>query len=645
MVPITSVFVRKNNPRTSSKALTMKNLTSGLELQTESQPLHAKLDDRITPRNQNLMIDRPSPIIGHSLCSVYMSPTPKTPGSKPKTQINGICSAQKVDSSPLRERRMTRSSIPRRSPSSFPRSKLVVSGSSPHSRNSIVSRGSGENPKQCAIAERKQPSEWKKVGEIIGELYRMKSQEIFSLHEDHHKEEADQLGQKCMTKEKPAKSPGFNKHATGPAISRKQSKISSLKPLFNEYSHDTSRSQRHLVKSMDAVETGTLRSTNDPDNLSAGLGLMKSFSPMHTDLSVILERGEKSSSTSMTENTGLLHRDDEAHELLQSASQTISLSRNDILLQRSIHTLSENRETTQNEIHHIAPLTLSLFPQKLSLPSTEIEEQGQELIRPVISPTQDLPINILKAWNDQDRLLTPSLPEDTKLLVPKKRKVGTEAIRETRMKTPHVSTLLQPVSRVKPLQYPKIKPSLISENTNDTLPIPSSQQRLRMKSTTILDRMKLFERKDPDVCVKPDEAMSKGCFKVRTSRVPSLRQVEPKGIEATNPNLPIRRVLSANTINAIVAGFHALETGGKDNAEEGQATLEASKNALENIEPVVSQQAALDGTSTQISRSDIVIKKVECEMVSPKPVRLAEMTRMMMLCRGKADKSSHYRKH
>lgn len=104
-----------------------------------------------------------------------------------------------------------------------------------------------------------------------------------------------------------------------------------------------------------------------------------------------------------------------------------------------------------------------------------------------------------------------------------------------------------------------------------------------------------------------------------------------------------------NTIDAIVTGFQEMEeaaTGKKKGEGRGgrNAAKMGTKDALKNMEPVERKDAGLDGANESILR-DMVVREVECEMISPKPVRLAEMNRMTMLCRGKVDKSMRYKKH
>ena len=637
-VPVTPGSVKKKDSRSSSKDFTSEKLNSRPPLQRNSQLSQTKLETHPHSKKHTSVSDRPPPAPFYSTSSVSKSLNFQTPGPTPKTPITGPGSDQRSDFSPLRERRLTRLSIPRKSPGSLPRPT-----------EKVTSEGRGKGHISRPSIERRQPPQgWKQVGEKISELYREKSQNRNSMHSRHHTLGPSRVSLPDLTQEKSICPPKCNTQVDGPAMSRKPSRISGLAKVFDDGIPDTKLSSSSLSTPLESFEVRPLKNKGIEDP-SESLAFGTHLTTKEMDLSVILERIEPSSSTSMIENTQPLPLDAEAQESVQDENWNLSLPIQDSLPQISSPPTVEDHRLFRGENGLISPLMPYVPVQLLIPPSIEIQTTVREEVYPFTPLTPAIDTIIMKDPNDPDRTLTPPLPEDARLWVPRKRKATAEAATTLQVDIPQVATLLSPVDEVKPLRLPRERPSQIPRATklaNDDRSIPSSPQRPRVKSKAIQDRIKLFERKVSEVVEKPAGSLLKGSLKSRINVVPNLRLKKiSKNTEKLNTDLSIRRVLSADTINAIVAGFQAMEattTGEKGITGKAKALLETPNDTPETIER---KQRELDGASERKSQLDMVIKEAECEMVSPKPVRLSEKNRMMKLCRGKVDKTSRNKKH
>jgi len=648
-IPIAPSSVKVDNPRSSSKALAARKGNSGSSWKIDNQPPSTRPDAQPRFNKQNAVSYRPLQTPSRAPFTASTSLVFKTPGSTEKSQTTGQGSAQKSDFSPLRERRLTRSSIPRKSPGSLPQSAQI--GSSLLLRSTEGGGRSRSHLPQPSIERKQPPLEWKQVGEKVSELYRAKSHEITSLYPNQQ----IQRLRKVSPMKNSIDSAVRNMQVDGPGISRKLSKIASLRALFDAKTPkemavlDQPSEPFELV---DATLLGIRKYVEE--DLSHCLPLRHPLGPIETELSVILERREQSSSMSMIKDTQALQQENDVQEATKYETGTLSLPVQEYL-QQNLHNLPfsriDDRKSPREENRPISLLTPSLSAQKLLLPSIEIHNPAREIF-PNKSVTPDLPVIPIEKAIDPDRTLTPLLPEGARLWVPKKRKTKASNSGKQVSAPPYVPTILSPLTEIKPLRILRERQSLIPQATKlaaHDLSRSSSPQRRQIKSKAIQERLKIFERRVPETLVKSDPSLRKGDLKNSTSPGQNLRlKRKSKGVEKPNPDISIRRVLSVDTINAIIVSFRAMEAATisvERGTETTKAKLEPPKDAIEKIEPVQWREPELAGASGSKSRLDMVIKEVDCEMVSPKPVRLTEMNRIMVLCGGKADKNSRYQKH
>lgn len=190
-----------------------------------------------------------------------------------------------------------------------------------------------------------------------------------------------------------------------------------------------------------------------------------------------------------------------------------------------------------------------------------------------------------------------------------------------------------------PLQSPRT--SVVISPKFEKKPEPPSSQRARNK--TLGDRIKLFEEgvrpKEKDARLKKRSFSGKGGNPIIASRK-SFFEI-PGWKNASKSRIPEKVELNAKDIEAIVEEVNDGAVGGKPGKRKNLAgkwnafshesnSTHTSKNSKENDET----KALLTRTSEELER--MVVKEAECGLKEPKPMRLVEMKRMMLLCREKA---------
>ncbi|CAG8982849.1 hypothetical protein HYALB_00006659 [Hymenoscyphus albidus] len=183
--------------------------------------------------------------------------------------------------------------------------------------------------------------------------------------------------------------------------------------------------------------------------------------------------------------------------------------------------------------------------------------------------------------------------------------------------------------------------SALASPKSEKKPEPTSPQRPRNK--TLVDRIKLFEDgirpKETTGRLKKRSFSGKGANPIIASRKTFFELPSWKNV--SKPKMHSKAELNATEIEAIVEEFHDGAAGGKLGkrknivgkwnafSHDSNGTGH-SKNNKENDET----KALLTRTSEELER--MVVKEAECGLKEPKPMRLVEMKRMMLLCREKA---------
>ncbi|KAG9241298.1 hypothetical protein BJ878DRAFT_545391 [Calycina marina] len=602
------------------------------------------LEDQSRMEEQQSAPGMQSTVAVHTPHSLPKSFAFKAPTSTPRAKVTTPGSAH---DSPLRERRLTRSNLHRRTPISRPPSANGSFSLLPQSADRTTSAIRGSQAPHLNTPHFQREDEQRhenQVHERIGELYRAKSQErtnqsSIPLAED-------------TTPAIPINLKSRNIQLDG-AASRRPSKIAGLRARFDNAQPRINVGRHDLPKSLLPLSPSKVNMRKG-DTVTSTIAKPSSLLPrINTGLSMIMERTEKSCSESSTdvERSRLVSRHDskptieENHQFDHSGQSLHIDGRNTPIFERQKHLLPPPRAEMAT-VETAIEMSGGIQDVQSTPQSPAIREHGSpppfideiEPIVPLAFTANTLPIDVLTSLitnrvptltineaQDLHFLRSPSFDNaNTNLHIPKKRQGNINSIGIQSARTPFTKALISPVNEIKPLRIPRKRQSLIPQPSPSTkispeglpLPLPVSSHRLLMKSHAIEDRIKLFDKSDREVPRTPqlEKLLKDGPYlRSRRKAVAGIKlKSETKSRESVKQDGSIRKELSVDNIKAIVGDFQNVTAAVKDSKKD----------------------VRVDGDIL----SNMIIKEVDCEVVSPRPVRLAEMNRMVVLCRGKGEK-------
>jgi len=166
-----------------------------------------------------------------------------------------------------------------------------------------------------------------------------------------------------------------------------------------------------------------------------------------------------------------------------------------------------------------------------------------------------------------------------------------------------------------------------------------AEKRQRAKSKAIEDRVKLFEgfgHQERRSKTKKERSFSG----MVGSSITSMRRNFFERAAWRKPDVAIfdeRRALTGKEIQSIVDEFQDGAADGKIGTRKtivGRWNVVPKRQARTSVTRVTDENDRAASYSTE-SGSDMVVKEARCGLKQPKPMRVTEMKRMVMLCRGK----------
>jgi len=175
----------------------------------------------------------------------------------------------------------------------------------------------------------------------------------------------------------------------------------------------------------------------------------------------------------------------------------------------------------------------------------------------------------------------------------------------------------------------------------------STPKRSRTVSKAIEDKMRFFEETPETTAVIDTNLRGSSDSKRAGNSMFEIRKrlFEDIGRERhTTDGLGKR--LSIGDINDIINEFQVVEGDnlGKRNGVVGKWNLMAEPSSISNRMPVELKGPVAVGGASRDAIREMVIKEAECGLKEPKPLRLAEMKRMMWMCTEKVDSTRMRRK-
>lgn len=247
----------------------------------------------------------------------------------------------------------------------------------------------------------------------------------------------------------------------------------------------------------------------------------------------------------------------------------------------------------------ITPLTSSKLTKLKMSASPQISPKSQA------QPYQQTPPPVL----DLGKNRTPAIPPTTELKT------------ELPLESPRTNVVISPKFEMKP-------------------EIPSPQC---ARNKTLGDRIKLFEEgvrpKEKDARLKKRSFSGKGTNPIIASRK-SFFEI-PGWKNAGKSKIHEKVELNAKDIEAIVEEVNDGAAGGKPGKRKNLVGKWNAFSHDSNSSHISKYGKENDETTALLTRTSeelgiMVVKEAECGLKQPKPMRLVEMKRMMLLCREKA---------